>query len=194
MCKSIIGIDANQFYPFYIGQDVPTSLYTRWDYKEQLQGESKSRSKVWKYGHVIFLSNQTSSQNWELLHYRNTIKNWLLQCWWLLQSMSDRLCSNGLFFPFLPSSRSLTKPNWWWYKSGSTKNTCIAWFVVKNYQHNLELIEQSRKKTLFQFWQRPNFGKQNRSCLGPRTVPCQVYHSTKSIILPNIITIWFTTT
>ena len=32
VCKSIIGIDASQLYPYSMGQPLPTGLYTRWEY------------------------------------------------------------------------------------------------------------------------------------------------------------------
>ena len=32
ICKSIVGIDASQLYPFSTGQPMPTGLYTRWEY------------------------------------------------------------------------------------------------------------------------------------------------------------------
>ena len=31
LCKSIVGIDASQFYPYSICQPMPTGLYTRWN-------------------------------------------------------------------------------------------------------------------------------------------------------------------
>ena len=31
VCKSIVGIDASQLYPFSMCQEIPTGLYTRWD-------------------------------------------------------------------------------------------------------------------------------------------------------------------
>ena len=32
ICKSIVGIDASQLYPFSLTQPMPTGLYTRWEY------------------------------------------------------------------------------------------------------------------------------------------------------------------
>ena len=31
ICKSIVGIDASQLYPYSMRQHMPTGLYTRWD-------------------------------------------------------------------------------------------------------------------------------------------------------------------
>ena len=32
ICKSIVGIDGSQLYPYSICQPMPTRLYTRWEY------------------------------------------------------------------------------------------------------------------------------------------------------------------
>ena len=32
LCKSIVGIDASQLYPYSMCQPIPTGLYTRWVY------------------------------------------------------------------------------------------------------------------------------------------------------------------
>ena len=32
ICKSIVGIDASQLYPFSMCQEMPTGLYTRWEF------------------------------------------------------------------------------------------------------------------------------------------------------------------
>ena len=34
LCKSIVGIDASQLYPYSMCQNMSTGLYTRWDYNE----------------------------------------------------------------------------------------------------------------------------------------------------------------
>ena len=37
VCKSIVGIDASQLYPFSMCQDMPTGLYTRWEFDTDMQ-------------------------------------------------------------------------------------------------------------------------------------------------------------
>ena len=37
VCKSIVGIDASQLYPYSICQDMPTGLYTRWEFDSDMQ-------------------------------------------------------------------------------------------------------------------------------------------------------------
>ena len=37
ICKSIVGIDASQLYRFSMCQDMPTELYTRWEFDTDLK-------------------------------------------------------------------------------------------------------------------------------------------------------------
>ena len=37
VCNSIVGIDASQFYPFSMCDDMPTGLYTRWGFDTDMQ-------------------------------------------------------------------------------------------------------------------------------------------------------------
>ena len=45
-CKSIVGIDSIQIYPYSMYQDTPTGLYTRWDYNEETQKFEISQNRV----------------------------------------------------------------------------------------------------------------------------------------------------
>ena len=48
LCKSIVGIDASQLYPYSMCQPMPTGLYTRWDFDSETSrfifGQNKTRS------------------------------------------------------------------------------------------------------------------------------------------------------
>ena len=48
LCKSIVGIDASQLYPYSMCQPMPTSLYTRGDFDSETRGfiprQNKTRS------------------------------------------------------------------------------------------------------------------------------------------------------
>ena len=48
LCKSIVGIDASQLYPYSMCQPMPTGLYTRWEYDSETKRfttrQNKSRS------------------------------------------------------------------------------------------------------------------------------------------------------
>ena len=45
ICKSIMGIDSSQLYPFSMCQEVPTGLYTRWEFDSDSQ-KFKARQKI----------------------------------------------------------------------------------------------------------------------------------------------------
>ena len=48
-CRTIVGIDASQLYPFSGCQEMPTGFYTRWEYDLKLIGlnlEKKTEQKI----------------------------------------------------------------------------------------------------------------------------------------------------
>ena len=88
LCKSNIDIDASQFYPYSMRQDMPTRMYTRWDDNEETQkfkaGQNRfQRLKIWS-SHTFKQSDLKAK--WKLIHYRSTQKKFL-QCWRLLQPL-----------------------------------------------------------------------------------------------------------
>ena len=52
LCKSIVGIDASQLYPYSMCQYMPTGSYTRWDYDEETQKFKARQNRV----HVMVMS------------------------------------------------------------------------------------------------------------------------------------------
>ena len=77
ICKSIVGIDASQLYPFSMCQDMPTGLYTRWEFDTDMQ-KFKARHielatlRIW-----LCLSLKNQDQNVKLrvfLHLENRRK------------------------------------------------------------------------------------------------------------------------
>ena len=62
LCKSTVGIDGSQLYPYSMCQDMPTGLYTRWDYDEETQKIKQGKIEfdyLKKKGHAIVSSNHT---------------------------------------------------------------------------------------------------------------------------------------
>ena len=45
MCKTIVGIDASQLYPFSMMKDMPTGVYTKWELREDTGLFHPQRSK-----------------------------------------------------------------------------------------------------------------------------------------------------
>ena len=46
LCKSIVGIDASQLYPYSMCQPMPTGLYTRWNYESESQKLMARKNKT----------------------------------------------------------------------------------------------------------------------------------------------------
>ena len=63
LCKSIVGIDASQLYPYSMIQPMPTGLYTRWKYDPESQKiiarQNKQNTLLRKYGPFL-LSTDSS--------------------------------------------------------------------------------------------------------------------------------------
>ena len=45
MCKSLVGIDASQLYPYSMCQPMPTGLYTRWEYGSETRRFTARQNK-----------------------------------------------------------------------------------------------------------------------------------------------------
>ena len=45
LCKSIVGIDASQLYPYSMCQPMPTGLYTRWEYDSETKRFAARQNK-----------------------------------------------------------------------------------------------------------------------------------------------------
>ena len=45
LCKSIVGIDASQLYPYSMCQPMPTGLYTRWKYDSETKRFTARQNK-----------------------------------------------------------------------------------------------------------------------------------------------------
>ena len=60
VCKSIVGIDASQLYPYSMGQPMPTGLYTRWNCDTELQKFIPRQNKTRSFENmVLFYFQQT---------------------------------------------------------------------------------------------------------------------------------------
>ena len=59
VCKSIVGIDASQLYPFSMCQDMPTGLYTRWEFDTEVQ-KFKARHRTRNFENMVMSFYQES--------------------------------------------------------------------------------------------------------------------------------------
>ena len=93
VCKSIVGIDANQLYPFSMCQDMPTGLYTRWEFGTEMQNSrldiiELATLRIWS---CLFIKNQ--DQNVKLrafLHLENRKKSTVLML--MVTAITVRQC------------------------------------------------------------------------------------------------------
>ena len=62
VCKLIVGIDASQLYPYSMCQDMPTGLYTRWEFDSDMQ-----KIKAW-----LDITDLAVLRTWSLSYYQKT--------------------------------------------------------------------------------------------------------------------------
>ena len=53
VCKSFVGIDASQLYPFSMYQPMPTRLYTRYEYDSELQQFKPRQNKTRSFENMV---------------------------------------------------------------------------------------------------------------------------------------------
>ena len=80
LCKSIVGIDVSQLYPYSMCQPMPAGLYTRWDFDSETSRFIPRKNKTRSFENMVMSYFQRT------LYNRQTEENWLLQCWWVLFS------------------------------------------------------------------------------------------------------------
>ena len=59
LCKSNVGIDASQLYPYSMCQPMPTGLYTRWNYDSESQNIMPRQNKTRSFEMVLSYFQQT---------------------------------------------------------------------------------------------------------------------------------------
>ena len=53
LCKSFVGIDANQLYPYSMCQPMPTGLYTRWNYDSESEKLMARQNKTRSFENMV---------------------------------------------------------------------------------------------------------------------------------------------
>ena len=53
LCKSIVGIDASQLYPYSMCQPMPTGWYTRWNYDSESQKFMPRQNKTHSFENIV---------------------------------------------------------------------------------------------------------------------------------------------
>ena len=60
LCKSIVGIDASQLYPYSMCQPMPTGLYTRWEYDSETKRFTARQNKSHSFENTVLSYFQQS--------------------------------------------------------------------------------------------------------------------------------------
>ena len=72
LCKSIVGIDASQLYPYSMSQPMPTGLYTRWEYDSETKRFTARQSKSRSFENIVLSYFQKSRPDWRIESNFNT--------------------------------------------------------------------------------------------------------------------------
>ena len=72
ICKSIVGIDASQLYPFSMCQEMPTGLYTRWEFDSDSQNLKARQNKSRKFENMVMSYLQSQRPNCTIESYYTT--------------------------------------------------------------------------------------------------------------------------
>ena len=72
LCKSIVGIDASQLYPFSMCQEMPTWLYTRWEFDSDSQKFKARQKKSKKFENMVMSYLQSQRPNCTIESYYTT--------------------------------------------------------------------------------------------------------------------------
>ena len=104
ICKSIVGIDASLFYPYSRSQDMPTWLYTRWEFDSDMQKckARHNRSQSFEITAMSYYQETRTECRIESFHTSGNKKKCMFQCRWILWSLQNCVWSNGMLLPFCP--------------------------------------------------------------------------------------------
>ena len=62
LCKSIVGIDASQLYPYSMCQPMPTGLYTRWEYYSENKRFTARQNKSLSFENMVVVFSRKSTR------------------------------------------------------------------------------------------------------------------------------------
>ena len=80
ICKSIVGIDASQLYPFSMYQEIPTGLHTRWEFDSDSQKFKTRQNKSRKFENMVMSYLQSQRPNCTIESYYTTGTQKMIDC------------------------------------------------------------------------------------------------------------------
>ena len=105
ICKSIVGIDSSQIYPYSMCQPMPTGLYTRWDLDSEMSRFTPRQNKTRSFENMVMSYFQRTRPECEIESFFTTGRQKKIDCFSV-----DGFCSNcntvfeamGYFHHFCP--------------------------------------------------------------------------------------------
>ena len=89
ICKSIVGIDANQLYPCSMCQTMPTGLHTRWDLVSETSRSTPRQNKTRSFENTVMSHFQRTGPECEIESFFTTGRQKKIDC-----LSVDGLCSH----------------------------------------------------------------------------------------------------
>ena len=80
ICKSIVGIDASQLYPYSVCQPVPAGLCTRWDFDWELSRFTPRQNKTRSFENVVVLYFQRTRPDCKIESFYTTGRQKKMDC------------------------------------------------------------------------------------------------------------------
>ena len=105
ICKSIVGIDASQLYPYSLCQLMPTSPFTRWDIDSETSRFTPRQNKTRSFQNLVMSYFQRTRPECEIESFSTTDRQKKIDCFSV-----DGFCSHcnnvfevrGCFYHFCP--------------------------------------------------------------------------------------------
>ena len=80
ICKSIVGIDASQLYPYSMCQDMPTGLYTRWEFDTDMQKFKARHNRTRNFENMVMSFYQESRPECKIESFFTSGKQKKIDC------------------------------------------------------------------------------------------------------------------
>ena len=80
LCKSVVGIDASQLYPFSMCQEMPTGLYTRWEFDTDSQKFRARTNRSRTFENMVMSYLQSQRSECKIESYYTTGKQKKIDC------------------------------------------------------------------------------------------------------------------
>ena len=80
VCKSIVGIDASQLYPYSMCQDMPTGLYTRWEFDTDMQKFKARHNQTRNFENMVMSFYQESRPECKIESFFTSEKQKKIDC------------------------------------------------------------------------------------------------------------------